>query len=157
MGRVGMLRGIDKVSIGHSCHFGSYFFLTAWPTQQYASRDVIIRIGNNCCFGAWNNITGINHIEIGDGCLTGKWVTISDNSHGDTNKASLLTQPNLRPLISKGRIVIGKNVWIGEKATILPGVTIGEGAVIGANTVVNKDVPAYCVAVGNPMRIINKE
>ena len=53
-------------------------------------------------------------------------------------------------------VVIGENVWIGDKATILPGVSIGDGAVIGANAVVTKDVPPYSVVVGNPAKIINK-
>lgn len=55
----------------------------------------------------------------------------------------LKDSPISRPIVSKGPIHIGKNVWIGEKATILPGVTIGDGAVIAANAVVNKDVPPY--------------
>ena len=64
--------------------------------------------------------------------------------------------PVSRPLVSKGKVVIGENVWIGDKATILPGVSIGDGSVIGANAVVTKDVPPYSVVVGNPARIINK-
>ncbi len=62
----------------------------------------------------------------------------------------------MRPVKSKGSIVIGDNVWIGDKATILPGVIIGDGAVIAANAVVSKDVPAYCVAGGNPAKIIKQ-
>jgi len=47
-------------------------------------------------------------------------------------------------------------VWIGDKATILPGVMIGDGVVVGANTVVSKDIPNYSVVVGNPARIIKQ-
>ena len=57
---------------------------------------------------------------------------------------------------SKGDVIIGNDVWIGAKATILSGVTIGDGAVIGARTVVARDVPAYGVVVGNPARLIRK-
>ena len=52
--------------------------------------------------------------------------------------------------------MIGDNVWIGDKATVLPGVTIGDGAVIAANAVVTKDVPAFTVVAGNPARIIKQ-
>ncbi len=51
-------------------------------------------------------------------------------------------------------VVVGKNAWVGGKTVILPGVTIGEGAVIGAGSVVSKDIPAYCIAVGNPAKVI---
>ena len=102
----------------------------------------------------YNHITSINEIIIGDNLLCGRWVTISDNSHGQTDSESLQLSPIERNLYSKGPVRIGRNVWIGDKATILPNVSIGDGAVIGANTVVTKDVPAYHVAVGNLMRIL---
>lgn len=60
----------------------------------------------------------------------------------------------MRPLFSKGIVIIEDNVWIGDKATILSGVKIGKGAIIGANAVISKDVPAYGVAVGNPAKVI---
>ena len=63
--------------------------------------------------------------------------------------------PTTRPLYSKGRVSIGKNVWIGDKATILPGVTIGDGVIVGANSVVTKDIPHYKIAIGCPAKIIN--
>ena len=64
--------------------------------------------------------------------------------------------PQLSDLPIKGDTVIGNDVWIGQHVTILPGVHIGNGAIIGANSVVTKDVPAYHVAGGNPARIIRK-
>lgn len=53
-------------------------------------------------------------------------------------------------------VVVKDGAWIGAKAIILPGVTIGENAVIGAGSVVNRDIPANCVAVGNPCRVIRR-
>lgn len=100
--------------------------------------------------------TAINKIIIGDNLLTGKWVTISDNNHGETEWNSLHQEPLSRPVVSKGAIVIGSNVWIGEKATILSGVTIGDGAVVAANAVVAKDVPPYSVVGGIPAKIIKQ-
>lgn len=108
--------------------------------------------GSNCNFWAYNHITCTNEVTIGNNVLTGKWVTISDNSHGTTDEESLKTPPALRPIVSKGKVIIGNNVWIGDKATILAGVIIGDGAVIGVNTVVTKDVPSMSVVVGNAGR-----
>ena len=113
-------------------------------------------IGSNCSFGAYNHITAINSIHIGDGCLTGKWVTITDNSHGNIVLSEADIIPDKRPVNSKGPVVIGKNVWIGDKATILAGVHIGDGAIIGANSVVTKDVPSNCVVCGSPAKIVKK-
>ena len=66
------------------------------------------------------------------------------------------TTPHIAELPQKGDIVIGNSVWIGREAKILPGVKIGDGAIIGAYAVVAKDVPAYCVAVGNPAQVVKK-
>ena len=52
--------------------------------------------------------------------------------------------------------MVEKNVWIGDKATVLPGVSIGEGAIIAANAVVTKDVPAYTVVAGCPAKAIKR-
>jgi acetyltransferase-like isoleucine patch superfamily enzyme len=64
--------------------------------------------------------------------------------------------PTERKVISKGAVIIGENVWIGDKVTILPGVEIGNGVVIGANSVVTKDIPSYCVVGGNPAKVIKQ-
>lgn len=156
--KIELLKGPEYTSIGDRTIFGKDLYLTAWDSYQ-ANNDIQhftpeIKIGSNCHFGAFNHITAINSIEIGDNLLTGKNVTITDNSHGSTDFEHLSIEPILRPLVSKGPVKIGNNVWIGDKATILPNVTIGDGAVVGANTVVTKDVPAYSVVAGNPAKVI---
>lgn len=69
-------------------------------------------------------------------------------------KWSKKSTPHIKELPHKGDIVIGNDVWIGHKATIMPGVKIGDGAIIGAYSVVAKDIPPYAIAVGNPVKVI---
>ena len=64
--------------------------------------------------------------------------------------------PTLEELPLKGDTVVGNDVWIGQNVTVLPGVRIGDGAIIAANAVVSRDVPAYHIAGGNPCRILRK-
>lgn len=90
------------------------------------------------------------HIYVGDHVMLGPNVTISAGTHP--------VAPELR---EKGMqynlpVRIGNNVWIGSGAQILPGVTIGDNSVIGAGSVVTKDIPANVVAVGNPCRPMRK-
>ncbi len=151
------LVGEDCISIGERTCIEKGCALTAWKrTPDGKEHTPTICIGRECSFGEYNHITSTNKIVIGDHLLTGRWVTITDNSHGDTEHKTLKRNPIMRPMVSKGPVIIGNNVWIGDKATILPGVTIGDGAVIAANAVVTKDVPAYSVVAGIPARIINR-
>lgn len=64
--------------------------------------------------------------------------------------------PKLADLPFKGDTVVGNDVWIGQNVTVMPGVHMGDGAIIAANSVVTKDVPAYHIAGGNPCRVIKK-
>lgn len=149
-----LLKGAKYITIGKNSHFGVQAELTAWDAFGEDKFTPSIEIGDNVSIGSYCHITAINRIVIGNGVLTGRWVTITDNSHGDTEVDTLHMLPVKRSLKSKGAVIIGDNVWIGDKATILPGVTIGEGCIIGANAVVSKDVSPYSIAVGNPIRII---
>lgn len=150
---ISLLKGEQYIEIGKNVTFGKDLWLTAW---NIGGRIPTIRIGNSCSFGAYNHISASSNVTIGNGLLTGKWVTITDNSHGYTDYESLQQRPTQRQIVSKGSVIIEKNVWIGDKATILPGVMIGDGVVVGANTVVSKDIPNYSVVVGNPARIIKQ-
>lgn len=64
--------------------------------------------------------------------------------------------PSLDDLPLKGDTVIGSDVWIGQHVTVMPGIHVGDGAIIAANSVVSRDIPAYHIAGGNPVRVIKK-
>lgn len=150
------ITGNKKISFGKNCFLGKNCIISAWEQHRKQKFSPSIQVGNNCDFGEFNHISAINKIQIGDGLLTGRWVTITDNAHGNNDKNEQNIRPMERIVYSKGPVIIGNNVWIGDKATVLPGVTIGDGATIGANTVVTHNVPANSTAVGNPMRIIKR-
>jgi len=78
-----------------------------------------------------------------------EWVTTYPFSALDPQHKHISGHP-----VSKGDVVIGNDVWIGREAMILSGVTIGNGAVVGARAVVARDIPAYAIVAGNPMKMI---
>mgnify|MGYP003089365230 CR=1 FL=1 len=142
------------ISVGKNVLLGRKLVLTAWDQHAGANFSPEIIIGDNSEIGDESHITCINKIIIGKGVLTGKKVLITDNSHGEIDRENMDVAPQLREPVSKGLVIIEDNVWIGEKASIMPGVTIGKGAIIGANSVVTKDIPAYSLAVGCPAKVI---
>lgn len=108
-------------------------------------------IGDNCEIGDSVHIVALNRVEIGDNLLAASKVFISDTNHGSykgNNISDHDTSPNDRELV-KGETYIGKNVWIGENAVILSGSKIGDGCVIGANTVVSKEISPNSIVVGH--------
>lgn len=121
-----------------------------------------------------NNIL-FNYPEFGDRLIIGKFCSIACGTQfvmGPANhricSASTypfavfceewaeVVPPHMEQLPRKGDIVIGNDVWLGYKCTILPGVTIGDGAIIAAHSVVSRDVSPYCIAAGNPARCVKK-
>ena len=150
------LLGGKYIVIGNKTGFGRQGVLQAWDNYKGEKFNPSITIGDDCWIGDYFNISAIKSITIGNRVLMGRWVTILDNSHGKTAFEDLITPPRIRPLFSKGEVIINDDVWIGDKVTILPGVHIGKGAIIGANSVVTKDIPAYAVACGIPSNIIKQ-
>lgn len=107
-----------------------------------------IKIGKHVFINACCRFQDQGGIEIGNGVLIGHNTTIATLNH-DFNPAK---RQNLIP----NPVKIGDNVWIGADCTILPGVTIGDGAIVGAGSVVTKDIPSNTIAVGNPARVIKE-
>lgn len=148
-----LVNGKDIV-IGSDTIIGRGSFLTAIASSQYTNTPKII-IGDGCIFGPDSHITAVNLVKIGNGVRTGKSILITDNSHGGP-VINFNIPPDNREIFSKGSVIIEDNVWIGEKVAIIPNVKVGYGAIIGANSVVTKDVPPYCVVGGVPAKIIRR-
>ncbi len=150
------LKGANYISIGERSVIRPRVTLTAYDTYKGQLFHPEITIGNNCSIGEGSHITAINSIKFGNNVRLGKNILITDNSHGESVRELLNTAPNFRPLYSKGPVVIDDNVWIGEKSSIMPGVHIGKGVIVAANSVVTKDVPPYCVVAGVPAKVVKE-
>ncbi len=105
-------------------------------------------IGKNVFINACCHFQDQGGITLGDGCLIGHNVVFATLNHGfaPADRASLYPAP----------IVLGKNVWVGSNSTLLQGIRIGDNAVIGAGSVVTKDVPANTIVGGVPARILRR-
>lgn len=108
-----------------------------------------ISIGNNSGLGINCKVRG--PLEIGDNVMMGPDVVIMTNSH---NFERIDIPMNIQGSAVPKKVVIGNDVWIGTRAIILPGTTIGNGAIIGAGAVVTKDVPEYGIVGGVPAKLI---
>lgn len=154
--RLRHLCGEKYIHIGENTDIHEGSTLTAWGSVNESRFFPEISIGNNCNIGAYSHITACNKIVIGDNLLTGLNVTITDNQHGAFTEEQIDMPPIKRPLLSKGPVIIGNNVWIGSNACIMPNVKIGNGVIVGANSVVTKDVPDNCIVAGCPAKIIKE-
>ncbi|MBF7090645.1 acyltransferase [Flavobacterium sp. ALJ2] len=150
------LKGGKYISIGTNVGADQRLRLDAIDEFLGDKFNPEIIIGNNVSIQKDCHIGAINKINIGNNVLIASKVYISDHFHGEITKEALLLPPAQRKLYSKGPVIIEDNVWLGEGVVVLPGVTIGENAIIGANAVVTKSIPKNCVAGGNPARIIRE-
>ncbi|MDB5285717.1 MAG: acetyltransferase [Mucilaginibacter sp.] len=109
-----------------------------------------VLIGNNAGIGLSNVIIG--PVTLGNYVMLAQNIVISGLNHGFED---VTLPPRLQKVTTK-QIIINDNVWVGANSSITAGVTIGKNAIIGAGSVITKDIPAYCVAVGNPARVIKQ-
>lgn len=147
------IKGKEKIKFGKNFTTGRYCRIEA-----YSNKKETIVIGENCQINDNVHIGAVEKIEIGNNVLIASKVFISDHNHGKyqgEKQSSPLEKPVERELKSNP-IKIGDNVWIGEFCSILPGVTIGKGSIIGSNSTITKDVPEYTIVVGNPGKVIKK-
>lgn len=128
-------------------HFGPRVYFTRGFTGRFYGK---VTLGDRVFFQHNCHISVHEELVIGAYSIFGEGVSIHDETHIVTTGDDPIQD---RGLLAKP-IIIGRNVWVGAKATILSGVHIGDNAVIGANAVVTHDVPAYTVVGGVPAHVI---
>ena len=126
--------------VGESCYIESPYFAN-WGGHH-------VHLGSNVYANAGLKLVDDTHIYIGDNTMLGPNVVIATAGHP--------IDPDLRRegLQYNMPVHIGKNCWLGAGVIVMPGITIGDNAVIGAGSVVTRDIPANVVAVGNPCRVL---
>jgi acetyltransferase-like isoleucine patch superfamily enzyme len=135
-------RGYGRMVIGKWVHMGD--------GNAIRCHEGNLRIGDKCVFGKDNTVNCYLDIEFGAAALVADWVYICDFDH----VISDVHVPIKDQGIVKSPVRIGPDVWIGAKASVLRGVTIGRGSVLAAHTVVTRDVPPYRVVAGVPGRVV---
>lgn len=121
--------------------------------QEFTARvEGQLAIGDNVFFGRAITISAREYVTIGSNCMFAEHVSIHDNDHDPYRYEDEFSMKTFK----SGPIVIGDGVWVGAKATILAGVEIGNNVIVGANSVVTKDLPEGCVAVGVPAKVIRE-
>ena len=149
------IRNKKSIKLGEGFVTGFGCRLEAYPTNSLAT----LLIGEGVQINDYVHITAMERVTIGNNVLIASKVYISDCSHGsyagDENDSDPNTKPSARPLFSKP-VIIEDNVWLGEFVSVLPGVRIGVGTIVGANSVVSRSLPSYVIAVGSPAKPIKK-
>lgn len=111
-----------------------------------------LTIGHRFAMNRYSRIVAHESITIGDHVTIGQFVSILDHDHAFDMEDNQLKLDGYR----SAPIKIGSHIWIGDKCTILKGVTIGDNVVIGANTLIHKDVPSNVVVAGHPFKVIKQ-
>lgn len=149
------IRGKNYMHIGKGFTTGPGCRIEAFSENK----EVTLTIGENFQMNDYVHITAMKSVIIGNNVLFASKIYISDCSHGsyagnkhDSHPESI---PAQRPL-SYAPVVIEDNVWLGEFVSVLPGVTIGKGTIVGSNSVVSRSLPPYVIAVGSPAKPIKK-
>jgi maltose O-acetyltransferase len=141
-GRI-ILTGEGQVELGN----GVSFVGTVVPIEIASRKGARISIGDHTFINYGALISACKHIEIGQHCFLGHYTFLLGNKEYDVEQDDVPSSPS---------IMIGDHAWIGSHVTVLPGVSIGHHAAVGAGSVVAKSIPPHCLAVGNPARIVRE-
>ena len=140
----------NYIEIGSNVFVAENSFFSISKTSD---KKPILKIGDSVCIGSNFFVACIDEIVIENNVLLSDRIFISDHIHDyhDVNRPVIN-----QSLLARGRVKIKSGAFIGINSVIMPGVTIGYNSVVGASSVVISDVPDYCVATGNPARIIKQ-
>ncbi|CAD7811224.1 Putative acetyltransferase [Chryseobacterium aquaeductus] len=153
------IRNKNCIDLGENLTTGNSCRIEAYPVNIADQNKKILIFGKNIQINDYVHISAGLKVSIGDNVLIASKVFISDISHGSYSGDELDSSPKSIPqerLLYAKEIKIEENVWIGEFVSVLPGVTIGKGSIIGSNSVVSRDIPPNVIAVGTPAKPIKK-
>lgn len=140
------LPGGIRIGEGTSLMHGTIFHVFNFRGLPKAG----ITVGKNCFFGEYTCIRGQGGVQIGDGVYTGTQVQIAAVNHVYADPEKFIKDQGITAV----GITIEDDVWLGSNAVVVDGVTIGKGCVVGAGSVVTKNLPPYSIAVGVPAKVI---
>jgi acetyltransferase-like isoleucine patch superfamily enzyme len=141
------------IHVGSGTMIGPHCTLSAGMMPgQICITDPVVSIGDRCLIGKGSAVVGHFSITIGNDVWTGHNVYITDQNHGYED----VTRPIGTQSMPEKPVTIGDGSWIGYGSVVLPGASIGDHVVIGANSVVTGDIPSYSVAVGSPAKVIRR-
>jgi lipopolysaccharide O-acetyltransferase len=144
--------GLNEMQIGEKVMINSDCWLQTIPGGGTAgSAKLIIKAHAGIGMGA--HISAAQQVVIGEHVLLARNVYISDHAHAFEDIKTPIINQGIQGIAP---VSIGRGTWLGQNVVVLPGVTIGEHCVIGANSVVNSSIPDYSVAVGAPARVVKK-
>ena len=149
------IRGRKHIKFGDNFTTGVGCRIDAFPLV--GKEGLCITIGKDVEINDYVHIASVSSVTIGDHVLMASKVYISDHDHGFYGQNGVHNSPMIPPnerKISNNPVVIEDNVWIGQSVSILKGVTIGFGSIIGANSVVTKDIQSNSIAVGSPAKVV---
>lgn len=141
-----------RLQLGRNVVIGAFTVLSV-EADRHASKDdvAVLEIGDNTYIGESNNLRAAGGIRIGAHCLISQGVSIISTNHSIGRGVPITEQPSRND--RKG-VVLEDDVWLGTNSTILPGVTIGKGAIVAAGSVVTTSVDAYAIVAGAPARLL---
>ena len=154
------IRGNKYIDLGNKLTLGKYCRFEVFPHLMIDGKGNKIVIGKNVQINDNVHICAMQSVKIGDNVLMASNIYIADNSHGLYNGDVIKqSSPEIAPIERPyfiSPVEIGNKVWICQGVVINPGVSIGEGSIIGANSVVTHSIPPYSIAVGSPAKVIKR-
>jgi acetyltransferase-like isoleucine patch superfamily enzyme len=154
-----ILRGLAHIDIGKNFSVMEGLWLEAHDRYRDQELNPRVIIGDDVSVSRWCHVSAIEYIEIGSRTLLGSNVYIADHNHGTYSgieQSDPTVSPATRPLGGGGPVIIGEDVWIGNNAVLVGPLNVGRGAIIGANSVVTRDVPVNTIVAGVPARPIKR-
>ena len=151
------IRGKRFIDFGKKLTTGYHCRLETYPIEKENVK--VLQFGEDVQINDFVHIAAAQKVDVGNNVLIASKVFISDICHGDYSDSEKMSDPYEHPKdrkLSAKPVIIHDDVWIGEMVSVLPGVEIGRGAIIGANSVVTKSVPEYSIVAGNPAKIIKR-